>query len=79
MTGQGIRHFYIPEEQSVYLLSHADAKKLKDWLALCVSQLENLGYRNISLIGKGAYGFAFGGEDRAGKQLVFKFTRITLP
>ncbi|NVK57159.1 MAG: phosphotransferase, partial [Alteromonadaceae bacterium] len=47
--------------------------------ALCVSQLENLGYRNISLIGKGAYGFAFGGEDRAGKQLVFKFTRITLP
>ncbi|MDC8831031.1 protein kinase domain-containing protein [Alteromonas gilva] len=79
MTAQGIRHFYIPEEQSVYLLSHADAKKLKDWLALCIRQLENLGYRNISLIGKGAYGFAFGGEDLTGKQLVFKFTRITLP
>ena len=34
MTRKGIRHFYIPEEQSVYLLSHADAKKLKDWIAL---------------------------------------------
>ena len=63
MTRKGIRHFYIPEEQSVYLLSHADAKKLKDWIALCIAQLESLGFTDISLIGKGAYGFAFGGRD----------------
>ena len=79
MTRKGIRHFYIPEEQSVYLLSHADAKKLKDWIALCIAQLESLGFTDISLIGKGAYGFAFGGRDQAGADLVFKFTRITLP
>ena len=79
MTRKGIRHFYIPEEQSVYLLSHADAKKLKDWIALCIAQLESLGFTDISLIGKGAYGFAFGGRDHAGAELVFKFTRITLP
>lgn len=79
MTRKGIRHFYIPEEQSVYLLSHADAKKLKDWIALCVTQLESLGFTDISLIGKGAYGFAFGGRDSAGTEMVFKFTRITLP
>ena len=68
MTRKGIRHFYIPEEQSVYLLSHADAKKLKDWIALCIAQLESLGFTDISLIGKGAYGFAFGGRDQAGSR-----------
>ena len=29
-----LQQFYIPEEQSIYLLSHDDAKKLKDWVAL---------------------------------------------
>lgn len=58
---KGLTHFYIPDEQSIYLLSHADAKKLKDWVALCIDQLASLGYRNISLLGKGAFGFAFAG------------------
>jgi len=75
----GLKHFYIPEEQSIYLLSHADAKKLKDWVALCISQLEQLGYKDIALIGKGAFGFVFGGLDSNSRQLVFKFSRITLP
>ncbi|MFC3095780.1 serine/threonine protein kinase [Alteromonas sediminis] len=75
----GLKHFYIPEEQSVYLLSHADAKKLKDWVSLCISQLEQLGYSNITMIGKGAFGFVFGGIDRENHELVFKFSRITLP
>lgn len=78
-----LQQFYIPEEQSIYLLSHDDAKKLKDWVALCATQLEQLGYRDIEMIGKGAYGFVFGGRlvPVAGKDLehVFKFTRITLP
>ena len=43
MNAKGIKHFYIPEEQSIYLLSHTDAKKLKDWLALCTEQLSALG------------------------------------
>ena len=79
MNAKGIKHFYIPEEQSIYLLSHTDAKKLKDWLALCTEQLSALGYRDIHLIGKGAYGFAFAGVDRQQQHRVFKFTRITLP
>lgn len=79
MTAKGIRHFYIPEEQSVYLLSHGDAEKLKSWLALCIEQLESLGYNGISLIGKGAFGFVFAGHDNAGRDLVFKFSKITLP
>ena len=54
-----LQQFYIPEEQSIYLLSHDDAKKLKDWVALCAAQL---GYQNIELIGKGAYGFVFSGR-----------------
>jgi len=45
---KGLKHFYIPEEQSIYLLSHADAKKLKDWVNLCTEQLLSLGYRDIS-------------------------------
>jgi non-specific serine/threonine protein kinase len=74
-----LKHFYIPEEQSVYLLSHKDAQKLKDWLQLCKEQLELLGYRNIDMIGSGAYGFAFAGNTSEQEQLVFKFSRITLP
>lgn len=74
-----LRNFYIPEEQSIYLLNTNDAKKLKDWVALCISELEKLGYSQIELIGKGAYGFAFGGRDTSGQDCVFKFSRINLP
>lgn len=80
---QHLQQFYIPEEQSVYLLSHNDAKKLKDWVALCAAQLRQLGYQDIELIGKGAYGFVFAGRlpgyPPGGPEHVFKFTRITLP
>jgi non-specific serine/threonine protein kinase len=74
-----IKHFYIPDEQSIYLLSHKDAQKLKDWFKLCKYQLELLGYDKIELIGKGAFGFAFAGVAPDGQQLVFKFSRINLP
>ena len=78
-----LQQFYIPEEQSIYLLSHDDARKLKDWVALCATQLRQLGYRDIALIGKGAYGFVFAGRlPRAGDtdlEHVFKFTRVNLP
>ncbi len=78
-----LQQFYIPEEQSIYLLSQHDAKKLKDWVALCTTQLEQLGYRNIEMIGKGAYGFVFAGvlerEGPGNLEHVFKFTRVTLP
>lgn len=74
-----LRNFYIPEEQSIYLLNTNDAKKLKDWVALCISELEKLGYRQIELIGKGAYGFAFAGLDSSAQACVFKFSRINLP
>lgn len=76
---KGIKHFYIPEEQSIYLLSHADAKKLKDWVNLCIAQLTQLGYQHISLLGKGAFGFAFSGTAPNGDERVFKFSRINLP
>ena len=76
---RALKHFYIPEEQSVYLLSHADAKKLKDWVTLCTRQLAVLGYQHIALIGKGAFGFVFAGNGPAQQQHVFKFSRITLP
>ncbi|MFT5722370.1 MAG: non-specific serine/threonine protein kinase [Motiliproteus sp.] len=79
MDKSDLQQFYIPEEQSIYLLSQNDARKLKDWFRLCQEQLEQLGYRDIALIGKGAFGFVFGGSDRQGRQLVFKFSRITLP
>nr|WP_298415447.1 protein kinase [uncultured Halomonas sp.] len=83
MTQDALQQFYIPEEQSIYLLSHDDAKKLRDWVALCQAQLEQLGYRRIELIGKGAYGFVFAGlarrENAPDAEYVFKFTRITLP
>ena len=74
-----LKHFYIPEEQSIYLLSSSDAKKLRDWVDLCISELQSLGYRDIEMIGKGAYGFAFAGLDQNDTQLVFKFSRINLP
>lgn len=74
-----LRNFYIPEEQSIYLLNTNDAKKLKDWVALCISELEKLGYKDIALIGKGAYGFAFAGLDASDQSCVFKFSRINLP
>ncbi|MDP5030738.1 MAG: serine/threonine protein kinase, partial [Paraglaciecola sp.] len=67
LTPAGIKHFYIPDEQSIYLLSHKDAKKLKDWFKLCTAQLELLGYNNIELIGKGAFGFAFAGQTSEGQ------------
>lgn len=78
-----LQQFYIPEEQSVYLLSHDDARKLKDWVELCTTQLRQMGYADISMIGKGAYGFVFAGrlplEGARDLEHVFKFTRITLP
>ncbi|WP_218311099.1 protein kinase domain-containing protein [Alteromonas antoniana] len=76
---KALKHFYIPEEQSVYLLSHADAKKLKDWVNLCKEQLEWLGYRHIEMIGKGAFGFAFSGIAPDARERVFKFSRVNLP
>jgi non-specific serine/threonine protein kinase len=88
ITPANIKHFYIPDEQSIYLLSHKDAKKLKDWFKLCTDQLLLLGYQNIELIGKGAFGFAFAGTISQSNislnttkplQQVFKFSRINLP
>ncbi|GHA23491.1 protein kinase domain-containing protein [Oceanisphaera arctica] len=79
MSLHRLRNFYIPEEQSIYLLNANDARKLKDWIALCVSQLEKLGYRHISLVGHGAYGFTFAGIAEPGEEYAFKFSRITLP
>ncbi|TFH86823.1 serine/threonine protein kinase [Billgrantia azerbaijanica] len=79
MTQAALQQFYIPEEQSIYLLSHDDARKLKEWVALCRAQLEQLGYRDIELIGKGAYGFVFAGITARGEEYVFKFTRVNLP
>jgi non-specific serine/threonine protein kinase len=75
----GLKHFYIPDDQSVYLLSHKDAKKLKDWFALCEKQLKKLGYFDVELIGKGAFGFAFAGRSTLGEERVFKFSKVTLP
>ncbi|WP_249976750.1 protein kinase domain-containing protein [Vreelandella olivaria] len=82
MSQASLQQFYIPEEQSVYLLSHHDARKLKDWVALCQAQLTQLGYTGIELIGKGAYGFVFAGsalQHGIPAHFVFKFSRITLP
>jgi non-specific serine/threonine protein kinase len=85
MESTGLQHFYINEEQSFYLLSHRDARKLREWLQLCRRQLERLGFSGIELIGKGAYGFVFAGKRAAGarsgapREYVFKFARITLP
>ncbi|QYJ75935.1 protein kinase domain-containing protein [Shewanella sp. FJAT-52076] len=74
-----LQHFYISEEQSIYLLKADDARKHKAWVRLCKQQLSKLGYRDIEFIGKGAYGFVFAGVNEAGEAHVFKFSRITLP
>ena len=74
-----LQHFYIAEEQSIYLLNHKDATKLKQWVDLCQQQLKQLGYENIALLGKGAYGFVFSALNIAGENVVFKFSRSNLP
>ncbi|MFD2167078.1 serine/threonine protein kinase [Thalassotalea euphylliae] len=79
MAEKKLQHFYIAEEQSIYLLSHKDATKLKTWVELCQQQLSLLGYSDIELVGKGAYSFVFSGTDDEFQQYVFKFSRITLP
>jgi len=79
MPKPDLQQFYIAQEQSIYLLNHNDAKKLRDWLALCQEQLEQLGYRDINYVGKGAYGFAFSALTTNNENHVFKFSRITLP
>jgi non-specific serine/threonine protein kinase len=74
-----LQHFYIAEEQSIYLLNHKDAIKLKEWVELCQQQLKHLGYNNIALLGKGAYGFVFSAINMDGEDVVFKFSRLNLP
>ena len=74
-----LQHFYIAEEQSIYLLNHKDATKLKEWVELCQQQLKQLGYHNIALLGKGAYGFVFSAVNMANDDVVFKFSRSNLP
>jgi len=74
-----LQHFYIAEEQSIYLLNHEDATKLKQWVELCQQQLKQLGYNDIALLGKGAYGFVFSALNQAGEDVVFKFSRSNLP
>ncbi|TMP41891.1 serine/threonine protein kinase [Pseudoalteromonas citrea] len=75
---KSIHNFYINEQQSIYLLSHHDAKKHRQWLNICKKQLSVLGYQNVELIGSGAFGFVFGGVSADEQQWVFKFSRITL-
>jgi non-specific serine/threonine protein kinase len=74
-----LQHFYIAEEQSIYLLSHKDATKLKQWVALCHQQLIQLGYNDVAMLGKGAYGFVFSATNTLRQAVVFKFSRINLP
>ncbi len=74
-----LQHFYISEEQSIYLLGANDARKHKAWIRLCKQQLGKLGYNNLELVGKGAYGFVFAGINQQGDAHVFKFSRLTLP
>jgi non-specific serine/threonine protein kinase len=78
LKAKEIRNFYINEEQSVYLLSHRDAKKHRQWLNICIKQLTLLGYKKVEVIGSGAFGFVFAGDDEHGLPWVFKFSRITL-
>ena len=78
MQAKEVRNFYINEEQSVYLLSHHDAKKHRQWLNICIKKLTLLGYENVEMIGSGAFGFVFAGHDDTGLPWVFKFSRITL-
>ncbi|TWX72139.1 protein kinase [Colwellia demingiae] len=84
MTNKKLQHFYIAQEQSIYLLSHKDATKLKQWVDLCQQQLKQLDFEDVALLGKGAYGFVFSGikrKDNSETELpvVFKFSRINLP
>jgi non-specific serine/threonine protein kinase len=79
MDKEKLQHFYIAEDQSIYLLSSTDAEKLKRWVNLCKEQLKLLGYSDISLLGKGAYGFVFKGYNELGLSQVFKFSRVNLP
>ncbi len=84
MTNKKLQHFYIAQEQSIYLLSHKDATKLKQWVDLCQQQLRQLGFEDVALLGKGAYGFVFSGIKGKGttaqeQPVVFKFSRINLP
>ncbi|NKF49415.1 protein kinase [Shewanella sp. WXL01] len=74
-----LKHFYINEEQSIYLLRADDARKHKAWIRLCKQQLIKLGYADIEYIGKGAYGFVFAGANNLGQSHVFKFSRLSLP
>ncbi|MCF1432103.1 MAG: protein kinase [Shewanella sp.] len=74
-----LQQFYIAEEQSIYLLKADDARKHRAWIRLCKQQLSKLGYSDIELVGKGAYGFVFAGVNEHGESHVFKFSRITLP
>lgn len=74
-----LQHFYISEEQSIYLLKADDARKHRAWIRLCKQQLSKLGYKELELVGKGAYGFVFAGIDPQGEAHVFKFSRVTLP
>ncbi|KJY89205.1 serine/threonine protein kinase [Pseudoalteromonas piscicida] len=78
MSEKSIQHFYINEQQSIYLLSHHDAKKHRQWLNICKKQLSLLGYKHVEVIGSGAFGFVFAGTSDMGKDWVFKFSRITL-
>ncbi|KFZ38880.1 serine/threonine protein kinase [Shewanella mangrovi] len=79
MPAPELQHFYISEEQSIYLLKADDARKHRDWIALCQQQLLKLGYQAPHLIGKGAYGFVFAGHNSDHVEHVFKFSRVTLP
>ena len=74
-----LKNFYIADEQSIYLLSANDAKKIRNWVELCKRQLRKMGYHGVEMIGKGAYGFVFVGFNKHNKERVFKFSRITLP
>ncbi|WP_114418289.1 protein kinase domain-containing protein [Marinospirillum perlucidum] len=74
-----LQQFYINEDQSIYLMSHEDARKIKDWIQLCKEQLRNLGFSEIEEVGKGAFGFVFGGRSAEGLDYVFKFSRMNLP
>lgn len=58
-----LQQFYISEEQSLYLMRHEDAERIRQWVQLCQDQLRTLGFRNVYFIGKGAYGFVFGAQE----------------
>lgn len=57
-----LQQFYISEEQSLYLMRHEDAERIRQWVQLCQDQLRALGFHDVHFIGKGAYGFVFGAD-----------------